>query len=194
MAYQPIAPPRFKVETVELQERIVLRPRRRVVFTLFLMAWLGGWTLGGIAAMVALHKSFSLFLVFWLCGWAIAWLYAVLQIGWSLTGSETISTQSSDLGITYRIFGYTISRLFRGRDIRDLAPNTTMSLNRYYNSNLPFFSWNKSGSIKFSYGARTVYAGGDLDEAEGRLIVARLARRLPKTAVSRDPEALARGS
>lgn len=48
-----------------------------------------------------------------------------------------------------------------------------------YRLSVPFLPRAQTGAIKFSYGGRTVYAAQGLDEAEGRMIVERLARHLP---------------
>ena len=56
-------------------------------------------------------------------------------------------------------------------------------LERYNSMSLPFLIRNRTGSVRFNYGARTIYLAAGLDEAEGRLIVDRLRRFLPKTAV-----------
>jgi hypothetical protein len=38
--------------------------------------------------------------------------------------------------------------------------------------------------VKFNHGARTIYVAQGLDEAEGRLIVEHLRRRLPQSAAA----------
>jgi hypothetical protein len=47
---------------------------------------------------------------------------------------------------------------------------------------LPFLSGAKTGSVKFSYGARTIYLAPGLDEPEGQMIVDRLRLLLPASA------------
>jgi len=60
--------------------------------------------------------------------------------------------------------------LFRGSDIRNLSPPENQALGRYNQMSLPFFSGKKSGCLKFSYGARTIYIGAGYDQAEGQYI------------------------
>jgi hypothetical protein len=47
---------------------------------------------------------------------------------------------------------------------------------------VPFLNVGRTGSVKFDYGPRTIYAAAGLDDAEGRLIVEQLSRRLPASA------------
>jgi hypothetical protein len=64
-----------------------------------------------------------------------------------------------------------------------LSPADTPFFARFQFS-LPFLMRTRSGAIKFSYGGRTVYAAQGLDEAEGRMVVERLLRHLPRGAGS----------
>jgi hypothetical protein len=184
--YEEKKAPRFVVETVDGREQITIKAQRSIFVMLFLMVWLSGWTFGGIAAMTSLTKNFQPFLVIWLGGWALGWVFAGAALGWMLSGAEIVRVIGSDLEIAYRLFGFTRRKLFRGSDIRDLSAYSTPVFGRYNQMSLPFFSANKSGCFKFSYGARTVYAGSGLDESEGRLIVDRLRKRLPATATNSD--------
>ena len=183
MQYQPLQSPRFTVETVDGHDQIRVKADRHLFISLFMLCWLGGWTFGGISAMVTLFRHFSPFLIFWLGAWAVGWCFVVLQLGWFLTGSEIFSVINGDLEIAYRLFGVTMRKLFRGRDIRNLTSRPRPVLTRYQ-VGLPFASWNKSGCVQFFYGAQTIYAGSDLDEVEGRLIVERLLKRLPAAAAA----------
>lgn len=51
-----------------------------------------------------------------------------------------------------------------------------------YQAYPPFLRYTGGGAVRFTYGARTVFAGSGLDESEGRLIVDRLRGRLPASA------------
>ena len=181
--YEEMQAPRFVVETVNGHEQIRIKAQRNVFLMLFLLLWLGGWTVGGISAMTALSKSANPFLVFWLGGWALGWVFAAVTVGWMMSGAEILRVVGSDLEINYRLFGVTRGKLLRGIDIRDLsACAPPLPLYGRYQMNLPFLSASKSGCVRFSYGARTIYAGAGLDESEGRLIVDRLRQRLPSSA------------
>ena len=180
--YEAPQPPRFSVETVDGREQISIRARRSVFMSLFLAVWLCGWTLGGIGAITALlTKGFQPFLAFWLCGWAIGETLVAATLCWLWTGAEYIQVVNSDLEVGYRMLGYSRRKLYQGSQIRHLAPqgNVWFATNHMA---LPIAFANRTGSVKFAYGGRTIYLAAGLDEAEGRLIVDRLLKRLPKTA------------
>lgn len=181
--YEEPKAPRFIAETINGQEQMTVGAQRNLFTMLFLLFWLGGWTVGGISAFSQLlSKGFQPFLAFWLGGWALGELFAAATLCWLFSGAEILRVVGSDLEISYRMLGLTKRKLYRGSEIRDLSSNTTPLFVRYSQSPLPFFGGNKTGSVKFTYGAQTIYAAAGLDEAEGRLIVDRLRKRLPRTA------------
>jgi hypothetical protein len=184
--YEEIKPPRFTVETVGGQEQITLKAPRNLLLMAFLAVWLCGWTFGGLAAMTTLWaKGFQPFLMVWLGGWALGEGFAAATLCWSLTGAEILRVVGSDLEIAYRMLGFTTRKLFRGSEIRHLSTWTTPYFSRYNQSLLPFFGGPRMGSVKFAYGARTVFVAPGLDEPEAQLIVDRLQNRLPLTATDR---------
>lgn len=180
--YEAPPPPRFLVEQVDGREQIRIPPQRSIFLSLFLTVWLCGWTVGGMAAIGALlTKDFQPFLAFWLCGWAIGETLVAATLCWLWTGAEYIRVVNSDLEVGYRMLGYSRRKLYQGSQIRNLAPqgNVWFATN---NTALPIAFANRTGSVKFAYGGRTIYLAAGLDEAEGRLIVDRLLKHLPKTA------------
>jgi hypothetical protein len=176
--------PRFAVETVDGREQIVVGAQRNLFLMLFLPVWLCGWTFGGVAALYTLSQGFQLFLLVWLCGWALGEAFVIATLGWMLTGKEVLRVAGSDLEIGYRMLGFTRRKLYRGSAIRDLASCDPPPLLRYNQPSLPLLTGTKTGSVRFTYGARTIYAAQGLDQPEGRLIVERLRKRLPSTATA----------
>jgi len=70
----------------------------------------------------------------------------------------------------YEALGFEKTKLYRGADIQNLSASSTPSYFPGVRLNNPFIKLSQkydSGSIKFTYGARTIYAAGGLDEAEG---------------------------
>jgi hypothetical protein len=180
--YEETKAPRFVMETVNGIRQIRLRAQPKPFVMLFIAAWLIFWTFAGISTIGQLASHFQWFLVLWLAGWALGWTFAALTLTWMLAGSEVLRVVGSDLEIGYEAFGIGRRRLFRGSDIRNLAAGANPNLDRYNRMPLPFFPGNKSGCLKFNYGARTIYAGSDRDEAEGQLILDLLRKQLPATA------------
>jgi hypothetical protein len=177
--YEAVKPPRFEVEQELGGERIRIRARRNIFVLLFLPLWLTGWTAGGVAAIGQFLRTGQPFLVIWLCGWATGWAFAGGTLAWTIWGSELIGVTGGDLEIGHRLLGWTRTRLYRGSEVRHLAAAETPFLYRFQLS-LPLLMRARSGAVKFSYGGRTIYAAQGLDEAEGRMIVERLLRHLPK--------------
>jgi hypothetical protein len=177
--------PRFVVETVDGREQIVVGAQRNIFVMLFLAVWLCGWTFGGVTVIKTLAtKDFHPFLLIWLCGWALGEAFAAATLCWMLSGKEILRAIGSDLEISYSMLGFTRRKLFRGSEIRDLSPCAPPAFGRYNQPSLPILMDSKTGSVKFTYGARAIYAAQGLDEPEGRLIVERLRKRLPATATA----------
>jgi hypothetical protein len=181
--YEEPRAPRFVVETVDGHEQIAIAAQRNIFIMLFLLLWLGGWTVGGISAIGALSsKGFEPFLVFWLGGWALGEAFAAATLCWLFFGAEILRASGSDLEVSYQMLGFSRRRLFRGSEIRNLSSYAVPAFGRYNQMPLPFLPGNRTGSVKFAYGARTIYVAAGLDESEGQLIVDRLRERLPSTA------------
>lgn len=179
--------PRFRIEQVDEVEQVTVAARRSWFVLAFLAVWLTLWTVGGLLAITQVLTSFDLFLAVWLCFWAVGWLYAAATVVWQLRGREVLRVVDRDLEIILRSPGFNRSRVYHGREIARLTAHDGGGPFQVHGG--AFATANpltagRSGSVRFDYGARTVYAAAGLDEAEGRLIVAWLARRLPTSATS----------
>jgi hypothetical protein len=180
--YEETHAPRFAVEQGVGGERIRVRARRNLLALLFLPFWLFFWTLGGIMAAIELSRTGEPFIALWLVAWAAGWLAAAGIVSWMLWGSEILRVTGADLEIGESLFGWTRVRLYRGGDVRNLAAAESPPFLAQFQFTIPFLMKAKWGSVKFNYGARTVYAAPGLDEAEGRLIADWLRQRLPASA------------
>jgi hypothetical protein len=162
-------------------EQIRIKARRNWLALGFLLVWLTAWTFGGVAAAGQALLGFNLFLTVWLVFWAFGWILVATSIAWQLAGAETLRVVGGDLEIGHCVFGLARRRLFRGSEIRHLsaASGGNDIFSQMHSVYPPFLSRVKAGSVKFDYGARTIRAASGLDEAEARLIVDHLRRRLP---------------
>jgi hypothetical protein len=176
-----IAAPRSRVVVDAGSEQIEIPARRNQFALLFLSIWLVGWTLGGIMAIAEVFTNFEPFLVIWLCFWAVGWIYAASTIAWQILGRETIRVESGRLihGCRAPLWNHELG--FQVDEIRNLSPNQTSFFERFQFQS-PLFTFGRSGSVKFSYGAKTAYLAAGIDEAEGVLITEWLAKRLPVSA------------
>jgi hypothetical protein len=183
MAYETLGKERFVIDRGGSVEMIRIKARRQVFVLLFLPVWLTLWTVGGIVAFAQVIQEFSLFLCLWLCGWALGWIFAASTVAWMLMGSETIRVVGQDLEVGVEIGPWTRRKLYQGGQIKDLraAPTNPFSS---FQLNSPFMRQMQFGAVQFTYGARTVRLAAGLDEAEGKLIVERLKKSLPFSAIA----------
>jgi hypothetical protein len=182
VGYEPIANARFAIEPTQGGEQIRVKARRQIFPMLFLPVWLTGWTAGGAAAIWQVIHQFEPFLVLWLCGWAVGWIAAAGTLAWMFTGSETLRIVGSDLEVAQHALGWSRGWLYEGARIRNLRVADQPPWPYRFQFQVPFLNIARNGSVKFDYGPLTVFAAPGLDDAEGRMIIERLLKRLPASA------------
>ena len=160
--------------------RAVIPARRSWFVLLFLCFWLVGWAFGEVTVARQLlspsEKAPDPFLYVWLVGWSLGGVFALVTILWQLAGKEIIAVSTGALVHRKEIFGlgrswrYKISEV---KNFRALEPEIVQSVGRSGGT--------VQGPIAFDYGARTIRIGASLDAAEGRMLVEKLAARLPRS-------------
>ncbi|WP_395393304.1 hypothetical protein WBP07_18735 [Novosphingobium sp. BL-8A] len=182
----PLRPARFTIEGGVRQPEIRIPARKFWFGLVFLCFWLTMWTLGGMAAVTALFTAPEPFIAIWLIFWAIGWLFAASTILWQFTGSEVIRVDSGQFVHGWRLLGFSRERAYPLSQVRHLRINdaTPFAFNFNRGWGGPFMT-RRTGCISFDYGASTIRMGQSIDEAEGRMIVERLAPLLPEGAVDR---------
>lgn len=121
--------------------------------SVFLLVWLGGWTVGG---------GFALFM----------WL-------WNLMGKEVIALERGELTVTRRVGPIGFPKRYDLAHVRNARVGPApirRSRRRYPGSSASGFN----AAIAFDYGARTFHFGTDLDEAEAHYLLDLLHPRLPR--------------
>ena len=150
---------------------------------LFLMAWLGGWSVGGMSAFIQVAKpgDGQAFLAFWLVGWAIGEICVLGIILWQLVGLEELSIRGGNLVHRVSIGGLGRTREFLGALVKNLRTARQLSApwmdQRAFAP--PIFG-SGYGAIAFDYGAKTYRIGASLDEAEATLILGTLSKKFPR--------------
>ena len=175
--------PRYTIRSEAGVLTIACPPRRNWLLLLFLMAWLGGWTIGGTSTLTAAMKpgEHQAFLAFWLVGWTIGEVCVLTIVLWQLAGLEKLSIVHGNLIQRVSIAGIGRTREFRGAEIRNLRATTPMlSAWMDQRSFVPPTFGPGYGAIAFDYWAKTYRIGAGLDEAEARQIVATLAKQNPR--------------
>lgn len=122
---------------------------------LFLLAWLGGWTLGG---------GFALYAFFW-----------------QLAGKEMIEVSYDSIKIRRAIFGYGKTKEYMAAHIKDLRISPAALGSNMLGWSLASSFWGISGGLfAFDYGAKTFRFGIGVDEAEAKQILEKILARFPQ--------------
>jgi hypothetical protein len=180
--YEPIAAPRFGVEATSDGEQIRIRPRRQLAAMIFLPIWLVVWGVGGAVAVLSIPGDISPYTAVWIGFWALGLVAAAASYAWMLVGSETIRVTGGDLEVTHAGLGLSRRWLYQGAEIRHLQVSVRPAAVSRLGGTVPFTRMDRTGSVKFDYGARTIYLAPGLEDAEGAMIVDRLATQLPASA------------
>ena len=182
--------------------RASIPARRNWFVVLFLCAWLGGWVMGEASALgqlfnikIGFFHGFAkssapppaqFFLMFWLAAWTLGGAFVITSILWQLFGREIIGVEDGELIHRAEVLGIGRTRAFAGAQIAHLRAvdmDLSSGSRRANWSGMPSFG-RGVGSIAFDYGARSYRIGSSLDEAEARLLIQQLKRRLPQGAVA----------
>ena len=159
--------------------QITIPGARRRFVSLFLLAWLGGWFFGERAALRDLMTGAGGegrgFLAFWLAGWTLGGVAVTYLILWTSLGRERLILRPDALVLRREVLGIGRSREYDVRYIKDLRLAAPAGAFDYRRS---LEVWGLGGGrIAFDYGAKTVYFGASLDEAEAKQVVAKLQAR-----------------
>ena len=175
--------PRYTITSEAGVVTVACPPRRNWLILLFLMAWLGGWTIGGISAFAAVTKAgeHQAFMMFWLIGWAVGEVWVLAVVLWQLAGLEELSIAQGNLVHRASIAGIGRTREFTGSDVKNLRSSPQLlSAWMDQSSFVPPIFGSGHGAIAFDYGAKTYRVGGGLDEAEARQVVIALSKQFPR--------------
>lgn len=174
-----------RVEVVDGVEQLRIPFRRQWAVLLFLSFWLFFWTVGGIVAFWQLIETGEAFLALWMVGWAIGWLFAATTI-LSQFASEQLRVHQGDLEVRHGVGGLGRTWRYRGNAIHNLTSSEPFrDPFEAFRLQMPLLQRNRSGSVKFDYGADSIFLANGVGEPEGRQIADWLAKRLPGSAVSR---------
>ena len=120
------------------------------ITVLFILAWLGAWTVGGALAIYL-------------------WL-------WNLMGRQIITMHGHTLTTRRDIGGYGFDKEYDLTQVRDLRVSA-MGLKAWDYSGILEFLGLGGGLVAFDYGAKTYRLGAGLDEAEAKLVVKKITDR-----------------
>lgn len=152
--------------------------KANIFIVVFMLAWLGGWTMGEVSVISELLSGRSGegtgFMAFWLIGWTVGGGLAIYTVLWMIAGREVLRLMGDHLSIRREIFGVGRTREY------DLSHVSNLRVASADPS--PFwgprtFPGMHPGIIAFDYGASTVRMGQSIDEAEALQITRELNAR-----------------
>ncbi len=118
----------------------------------------------------------NLFMLVWLGGWTVGGGFIGYQWLWNMAGKELIVLGQQTLAIKSDVLGFGRVREFDLTEVRDLRVDSASSglakLNWGWSGQM-----SGAGTIAFDYGAKTFHFGSGLDESEARQLIARLSTR-----------------
>lgn len=114
------------------------------------------------------NKAFlTVFTIIWVTGM----LHSMRLWLWNSVGRETVMITSTELIHVQSVGPWKRSREYDLREVSDLRALTTTPLPWGYQ-----FHWLKTDRLAFDYGAKTHTFGAGLDEAQGKQLLAMIAR------------------
>jgi hypothetical protein len=156
-----------------------------IIGLLFNLPEIGNIKIEGMAGM-----SFGgLFILVWLGGWTVGGGYALYTFLWHLAGKENIEINSDSLKIQHAIFGFGKIKEYLATHVKDLRVSPLAMDNNIFSwSRQPsFWGRSSSGLLAFDYGSKTFRFGDGADEAESKQILEKIVSRFPQYRV-RKPE------
>jgi hypothetical protein len=158
---------------------IVIPARRNWFAVIFLLAWLGGWFFGEASAIQSLLThglETQGFLVFWLIGWSVGGIAAAIAWSWNVAGKEVVKVGRGMLTYQRAIGPLKLTRQYDLNHVKELRVSplglaTSRQRNGFNTLGLP------GGPIAFDYGAKTINIGSGVDEAEAKSLVEAIKHR-----------------
>lgn len=152
---------------------IEIPSKKNWILILFMIFWLASWVTMGRFAF-RLSMSISIIRIWQLLIWFIGGLIALYAISWQLVGSEIIIFENNILTLKKSIKGIGLKKSYELKLIKNLNINPTKDSGIWFsNYNKDMFGA-REGKIKFDYGMKTIKFAAYIDEAEARMIIAKL--------------------
>jgi hypothetical protein len=111
----------------------------------------------------------SWFLIFWLIGWTIGGIAVILILLWIVGGKETVNVDDGEITIGKEIFGLGNYKTYKISTIKYLALARRLDRDRWGQSMDRYLL--KNGLIEFDYGLRTIRFASGVDVAEARHLI-----------------------
>jgi len=153
-----------------------------ILFIAFwLMGWVFG-EVAALKSLLFPDEEFagipSLFLIGWLGAWTVGGAFAIYTWLWNIKGKEIIIINSEEISYKKDLFGFGRSREYTLAEIKDMRVIDKPS--GFWGSQSYNDFWGFSvGVIGFDYGYKTYKIGNSIDEAEAKHIINEISQRFP---------------
>ena len=150
--------------------------------TPFLGFWLCGWLMGELSVLGRLLSGGgNLFLLVWLGAWTVGGCMAMMVFLWNLGGKERVHVSPLGIRIDRSVPLWTRSRIYDGSHVERLRASPDGDPGKWLGQpSGGFLAGFDKGTVAFDYGRDTIRFGLDLDEADATHIVELMAPRLEK--------------
>jgi hypothetical protein len=115
----------------------------------------------------------------WIAVWTIVGAFVIYIFLWQIFGKEEIQITVSSITISKIVITFRRSKEYANEYIKDLRISP-MGMNEGTSSRLSAAFGYGGGIIVFDYGAGTIRMGSNIDEAEGKQIIAEIQQKFPQ--------------
>lgn len=168
--------------------RLEIRAKAQWFMTAFVAFWLIAWAFGWVMAFGALVSggagAGAIFMAAWLGLWTIGGLWAISFVLWNLAGREIIDISPQTLTAIRQIPGWsreTVCDLTRVSGLTVTAAEQTSFFTQWHTMPGPFRA-KSAGTLNVTYGVHTIGFGQELDPAEAKRAAALILDRFPQLA------------
>lgn len=162
---------------------ITIPSKTHVFSAMFMCFWLVGWAFGWLMAVGMLLNgagAASIFLIGWLGAWTIGGIGAFSVVLWNIAGEEDISISPASLTLTRRIPIWTRTTECELASVTNLRAAPPVAMPVFNQTISGLWAGRAVGAVQFTYGVHDLAFGLDLDAAEAQKMVALIHNRFPQ--------------
>lgn len=191
MKFEIVESPKYKKTRTKTKLCFILPAKKNWLVILFYGFLFLNWGIGGLFSVTMFVSEiftifsddgiffmkifFILFMIFWIIMWAVSSFFVLVNILWQFKGSEELILTNKSITIKRSLFIISQSNHYDIKSIQDLRinPGKGQVLDFITQNTMAFLFLFKitTGKILFDYGAKSVYFGLALEEAEAKMIL-----------------------
>jgi len=141
---------------------------------------LGGFLPNSSGAEQPISGGIDLFMLAWLTGWTIGGVFALYTLLWQLAGRERIEVSYESIKVQRAVFGLGRVKEYLAAHVKGLRVAPPLDSNNQLGRLRSLGMLGASGGVlAFDYGAETSHFGEGIDEAEAKQILEKILVRFP---------------